>query len=70
MKIAAQHKPHTPRQIARLVAVALTSTGWLTKAQQDEAMATDGSPQVLINVVDPTGPNGMRSFIISVREVA
>lgn len=69
MKIQAQSKPHTPRQIARLVAIGLTSSGWLTKTQQDEAMATDGGPSLLINVADPTGPNGMRSFMISVREV-
>lgn len=70
MKLAPQSKPYTPRQIARMLSVALKLAGWISPTQAQEAMSANGPPEMLINVADPTGPNGMRSFIISVREVS
>jgi len=70
MKLAPQSKPYTPRQILRLVGVALKKVGWLSEVQLQDALAADHIPEMLINVADPTGPNGTRSFIISVRDVS
>jgi hypothetical protein len=35
---------------------------------RDVTVAEDGLG-LLVNVADPTGPNGMRSFVVEVREV-
>lgn len=63
LKIRPQSKPFHARQVARLLAVALTKAGWLAAAQQDEALSVDGQP-----VMSLTTPDG-REFLITVTEV-
>jgi hypothetical protein len=33
-------------------------------------LADDSAPSILVDVADPTGPNGSRSFVVEVREVS
>lgn len=64
LKIRPQKVPFHARQVARLLAVALTKAGWLAAAQQDEAMSVDGQP-----VMSLTTPDG-HEFLVYVEQVS
>lgn len=70
LRISNKTKPVSERQIARLVVNSLYAQGLLTELEADDALASNGAAAMLFDVADPTGPNGMRSFIVEVREVS
>ncbi len=53
--------------IAAVLTHALNGYGTATQSTQDAE--DDGGPSVLLDVADSDGPNGSRSFVITVREV-
>lgn len=57
-------KPYDAEWLAHYIAITVNYGKRLVSATVGE-----NPTQLLIDMVDPTGPNGQRSFIIEVREV-
>ena len=56
-------EPYDAKWVAALVTILLRHNSNASATLSREA------PEVLVDVADPTGPNGQRSFVLEVREV-
>lgn len=61
-----QSAPVTARQIVHMTQGAMNEG---PRVLRNSVICERPGAELLLDVADPTGPNGMRSFVLSVREV-